>query len=415
MQITKKLRRSLATLLLSAGLVYPACAAVCPKGIGGCTSPGRCFLFVDADKNSLCDYTGRTGTTTGGTGTTQPSPPSDSAAAATTTSPPGTATSAVQGTTGTGISDIFHASSVMIGIFLFILITGVLYLGLRKGIMGVKVEKTGPALALSALFALGIALMASCIIGAGEIPGMVFALAYIGAGSLLTAYLWHEGAMSRRIIMALAALSTLTGFVFLSPIMPLEFIGLVNTVTGASALTAGVVLLCAVIVLAALVGRTFCGHLCPVGSLQELAWAVPGKKIDIRTKSIPEVVRLSVFVLTIVAALCLVDLMAFTGLYELFSLAISAVLVIALGLVLLSVVLYRPVCRLICPFGVIFSLFAQFSRFQLQRTKSCIGCRRCEKACPAHTAGADDAKRECYLCGRCTDTCPVRTALTYDR
>jgi hypothetical protein len=410
MKLITRSRRALATLLLSAGLVYPACAAVCPKGIGGCTSPGRCFLFVDADGNTLCDYTGRTGTSTGGASQTQAAPTSGTSSSTT----PGTA-GVQQSATGSGISDILHASFAMIGVILFILITGALYYGFRKGIMGIKVEKSGPALGLSALFALGIALMASCIAAAGALSGMVFALIYLGAGTLLAAYLWHEGVMSRRIILALAAESTLTGFVFLAPIMPLEFIGLVNTVTGASALTAGVIILCAVIVLAILVGRTFCGHLCPVGSLQEIVYAVPVPKIDIRNIKGMECVRLVVFVLTVIAALCLVDLMAYTGLYELFSLALSAVLAVALALLLLSACVYRPICRMICPFGVLFSLFAQFSRFRLRRTGACTGCRRCEKACPAHTAAADDPKRECYLCGRCTGTCPAEGALTYDR
>jgi len=62
MQISKLFRRAVATVIVTAGLAYPACAAVCPKGIGGCTSPGRCFLFVDADGNSLCDYTSRIAT-----------------------------------------------------------------------------------------------------------------------------------------------------------------------------------------------------------------------------------------------------------------------------------------------------------------------------------------------------------------
>ena len=36
MQITRSIRRIIASSLLTAGFVYPACAAVCPKGIGGC-------------------------------------------------------------------------------------------------------------------------------------------------------------------------------------------------------------------------------------------------------------------------------------------------------------------------------------------------------------------------------------------
>ena len=35
MKIASRFRRTAASALLTAGLAYPACAAVCPKGIGG--------------------------------------------------------------------------------------------------------------------------------------------------------------------------------------------------------------------------------------------------------------------------------------------------------------------------------------------------------------------------------------------
>ena len=47
-----------------AGLAYPACAAICPKGRGYCPYPGHCFLYTDVDANSLCDYTARSATST---------------------------------------------------------------------------------------------------------------------------------------------------------------------------------------------------------------------------------------------------------------------------------------------------------------------------------------------------------------
>jgi polyferredoxin len=135
----------------------------------------------------------------------------------------------------------------------------------------------------------------------------------------------------------------------------------------------------------------------------------------IRNTKILEAIRLIIFVATVLAAISLIDLMAVTGLYDLFSLTLSASLLVAVALVLLSVFLYRPVCRILCPFGVLFSLCAEFSLFRLRRTESCIGCKKCEKACPAMTAGRHDSKRECYICGRCTDACPVETALVYCR
>jgi polyferredoxin len=105
--------------------------------------------------------------------------------------------------------------------------------------------------------------------------------------------------------------------------------------------------------------------------------------------------------------------MEYTGIYEFFSLTLSVGLFVFLLFLTLSVVLYRPVCRGICPFGLIFSIPAHFSLSRLRRTDACINCRKCEKACPAHVAGRDASKRECYLCARCTAACPVQGALVY--
>jgi polyferredoxin len=235
----------------------------------------------------------------------------------------------------------------------------------------------------------------------------------MGAGTLLGAYLWYSGVMSRRVTFVTAILGALTGFIFLAPIMPMELGGLVNVVTGTSVITAGVMVICAVIALTLIVGRVFCGNICPVGSVQEIAYTVPVGKITIRQTEILELIRLVVFVATVIAAVYLIDLMAVTGLYDLFALTLTTGFVVAAGLILLSVFLYRPVCRVLCPFGVLFSLPAEFSRFRLQRTEACISCRKCEKVCPTGSAGKDGSKRECYLCSRCTEVCPKENAMTY--
>ena len=53
----KRIRRIIPAAAGAAGLAVPACAAVCPKGIGDCPYPGRCFLYVDSNGDSICDYT----------------------------------------------------------------------------------------------------------------------------------------------------------------------------------------------------------------------------------------------------------------------------------------------------------------------------------------------------------------------
>jgi polyferredoxin len=290
-----------------------------------------------------------------------------------------------------------------------------MFLLVRHGIAEVRIEKGRPALALAAFFGMGISLMATCVLGGSAVSGTSCALMYMGAGTPLLAYLWQSGTMTRKTTLGAAFISTLAGFVFLAPVMPLELGGFVNVVTGTSALNAGIIVIGAVILLALVTGRVFCGNLCPVGSLQELAYRAPVRKILIGMNRIPELARLAVFACTAIAAVFLIDLMAYTGLYDLFSLTLSAGFAIAAALVLASAFVYRPVCRVLCPFGLLFSLAAEFSLFRLRRSRACIGCRKCERACPTGTAGAYDAKRECYLCCRCTDACPVPGALTFRR
>ncbi len=308
---------------------------------------------------------------------------------------------------------MIHVIAPLAEAVLFLLLVGIFFAIIRTGIVGVRIEKTLPALALSSLFALGISLVMTSLLTGAAIAGTTWALCYMCGGILLAAYVWYARVMTRPIVLALAGLSTLTDFVFLAPIMPLELGGLVNVVTGVSAISIGILVLCAVLGLPLIIGRTFCGQLCPVGSLQELAYAVPGTKWVMRRPVLFSRIRLVIFIGTIVAALYFIDLMAFTGLYDLFSLTVSALLFVAAGIILVSVFLYRPVCRIICPFGVLFSLPAKFSWFRFRRTAACINCRKCEKACPAKVAGRSDSKGECYLCGRCTDTCPVEGALQY--
>jgi polyferredoxin len=314
-----------------------------------------------------------------------------------------------------GISGSLPLTLPLAWVVLFLALTGIFFFLFRHGIAGIRETRRGPALALSALFGLGTSLMIACILAGGEVAGTMFALVYMAGGTILAAYLWYRGAMARRTVLATALLSALAGFVFLAPIMPMELGGIVSVLAGLSAPTAGTIVICLVILLALATGRVFCGAVCPVGSLQEVLYAVPARKFTIRRTGLPEGFRLAVFAATAIAALFLIDLMGYTGLYDFFSLTLSAAFLIAAALFLLSVFVYRPVCRILCPFGVLFSLPAAFSRFRIRRTGTCVDCGKCEAACPALVAGRDDPKRECYLCARCLGACPVKTGVAYGR
>ncbi len=422
METPRWLKRGLAGIIGSAGLAYPVCAAICPRGRGYCPYPGRCFLYTDIDANAICDYTPRSVTTapTAASPTPAASPVFEGTSSSLTVpatpslSPAATVSSnaSVPFTPDTGL---FLPDGLIMGAVVTIVLLVLFFFLFRSGILGTRLQKPVPSLGTSALFALGIGEIVTYLLLGEETLASAFAVVYLLAGTLLAAFVWKSGAMSRKIAVATVMMSAVFGFVILAPLMPMEFPGIVSIATSGQTLAPGIIGILAGIGLVLLVGRTFCGHLCPVGSVQELVWNLPGKKIDIRKTHYLEVLRAGVFVATVIGALFFVNLMEYTGIYAFFSLTLSIGLVVFLVLLLISVLIYRPICRGICPFGLLFSIPAHFSLYRLRRTNACISCRKCEKACPAHVAGRDSSKRECYLCARCTAACPVPGALEYKR
>jgi MauM/NapG family ferredoxin protein len=63
-------------------------------------------------------------------------------------------------------------------------------------------------------------------------------------------------------------------------------------------------------------------------------------------------------------------------------------------------------CRAICPLGAIYSLFARFSPLRI--TTECVNCKKCRLDCRmgAVNKGAPYTKGECILCMDCLASCP---------
>ncbi|MHA1207543.1 MAG: 4Fe-4S binding protein, partial [Candidatus Hodarchaeales archaeon] len=80
---------------------------------------------------------------------------------------------------------------------------------------------------------------------------------------------------------------------------------------------------------------------------------------------------------------------------------------------ILSIFLYRPWCRFLCPFGAGSGFLGQFSSVKYRRTDACTDCGLCERVCPTQEAAADSKKGECYYCNRCIEICP-HDAITFD-
>ena len=184
-----------------------------------------------------------------------------------------------------------------------------------------------------------------------------------------------------------------------------------------------------------LLGRFLCGFLCPFGWVQELLHKIPTKKHS--TKKLKPLTYLKYAVLVGMVCLMPALLVNDVGMGDPFfckylcpqgvlegaiplSLVHSGIRAalgalftwkcsILLGVVVLSVVFYRPFCKWLCPLGAIYALLNKVSLFQMKVDKhKCISCGKCAQACkmdvdvtqtPNHT--------ECIRCGMCVRACPT--------
>lgn len=188
----------------------------------------------------------------------------------------------------------------------------------------------------------------------------------------------------------------------------------------------------------ALIGRFVCGWLCPFGLIQDLLHKIPfpkkpktfrGDKLLRKLKY----VILAVFV--ILLPMFLVDVLGQGAPYFCKLICPAGTLEGGIPLVLLnksmhnvlgwlyvwknillaitvflSMIIYRPFCKYICPLGAIYSVFNPISvfRYRVDENK-CIRCGACSKACKM---GCDPLKRanhpECIRCGLCKKVCPTK-------
>lgn len=76
---------------------------------------------------------------------------------------------------------------------------------------------------------------------------------------------------------------------------------------------------------------------------------------------------------------------------------------------LVSVIIWRPFCKYLCPLGAIYGMMNPISLYRLRmETAQCIHCGRCRKACrmaldPEHRQN----ETECVRCGDCVNVCPT--------
>ena len=186
----------------------------------------------------------------------------------------------------------------------------------------------------------------------------------------------------------------------------------------------------------ALMGRFVCGWLCPFGLIQDLLYKIPFPR-KLRTFKGDRLLRKLKYVVllffVILLPMFLVDVLGQGAPYfcklicpvgtleggiplVLLNKSMHGALgwlyawknVLLLFTVFLSILIYRPFCKYICPLGAVYSVFNPISvfRYRIDREK-CVGCDACAKVCKMQVNPAENPNHpECIRCGQCKKACP---------
>lgn len=181
----------------------------------------------------------------------------------------------------------------------------------------------------------------------------------------------------------------------------------------------------------ALLGRTVCGWLCPFGLIQDLLDKAPLPKV--RKGAWSRAFSWGKYViligLVIIAPLVLlgatgVGTPAFCaylcpagtleagiplvtmneGLRFMLGSLFNWKVGVLVALVLVSLFVYRPFCRFLCPLGALYSFFNRFAllRYRVDN-ETCTNCGACLAVCKVDIRTVSD--RECIQCGACVTSC----------
>jgi polyferredoxin len=196
---------------------------------------------------------------------------------------------------------------------------------------------------------------------------------------------------------------------------------------------AGLFLLIAFLSVSWLARKSFCGWLCPVGTVSEYLWMLGRstfgrnfrlpKWLDLALRAI-KYLLLALFLFAVLSmpvpairaflegSYGVLDDVKMLNFFRFLGLAGGAVVVL-LGIASLFVQNFW--CRYLCPYGALMGIAALASPLRIRRDPElCIDCGKCTKACPSALPVArlvTIRSAECTGCLQCVATCPAAGAL----
>ena len=179
--------------------------------------------------------------------------------------------------------------------------------------------------------------------------------------------------------------------------------------------------------------KSFCGWICPVGTVSEYFWKL-GRRIFGRNFRLPRWLDLPlrslkyvllgffVYAVTMMSAGAIAEFVASSyglvvdvRLLNFFRFAGATTIYVVASLVAASLLVQNFWCRYLCPYGALMGLIAMFSPLHITRSESaCIDCAKCAKACPSALPVdrlIQIRSAECTGCLECVAVCPAEDAL----
>jgi len=191
-------------------------------------------------------------------------------------------------------------------------------------------------------------------------------------------------------------------------------------IIGASWKWTAIVLFVGVLILTYLQGKVFCGWICYLGAIQEFLYI--GKIKVMQTERAQKIMRIIRYVLLAAISLQLIitqtiewsKIGPFKVIFNLYSPNILGY--VLLGVLLISsLFIHRPFCKIACPAGLIFGWITKLpGAAVLGITNSCAGCKTCNTSCNINAITREDNtskldNQECIMCGECMSDCKIKS------
>jgi polyferredoxin/Pyruvate/2-oxoacid:ferredoxin oxidoreductase delta subunit len=185
------------------------------------------------------------------------------------------------------------------------------------------------------------------------------------------------------------------------------------------------------LVLTFLLGRFFCGWVCPFGAIHEVITWIGGKRQKASSRPNRSFLSVKYLILTaiIVAALAGLPLAGWIDPFALLTrsttaaiepavsnalwgawgrVSVQPVLIGAIFLLVIFLNLWRRrfFCNSLCPLGALYGLIGRFSLLRFEATAECTQCRACTSRCTYNGGpSSEHLKSECDLCFACVADC----------